>query len=146
MALQVDTSTLDQFPPGEEIGGCVWFVAGAPFPEKDWYDYPLVLVAWWLQVLLRLASGETTHDEVCFMDGPFVVRVRLNAAQRLELEFIERGLTETTVCGTATVDLITTIQSAVEVAQRIATACDARGFKSRDLVLLRSAIRKAAVS
>ena len=55
------------------ITGAIWLRHGArgerraDFPEPGWTDFPVVILAWWLDALGALARGETGEASCLFM-------------------------------------------------------------------------------
>ncbi len=44
-------------------------VNGRWFPERDWNDFPVVVLGWWLQSWRQVAQGSSASFR--FMDGPY---------------------------------------------------------------------------
>ena len=58
-------------------GGRIWLDFGEKcFPEEGWYDLPGVLLESWMPQLESFFLGNTDFCELCFMDGPYKVRLR----------------------------------------------------------------------
>ena len=57
------------------------------FPDDDWWDFPLVVLGWWLTAI-RSAGGD--DFELRFMDGPFRVDCS-RAADRVQFVFVRDG-------------------------------------------------------
>lgn len=71
------------------IVGPLWVELGeSAFPEKGWYDFPVVLLTWWGRAL-RAHAG--THSDVVldFMDGPYEIRLKA-AAEGCAAVFYDR--------------------------------------------------------
>ena len=70
--IQFTLNALERRPNGAVVGS-IWVggdTPGAAFPEMDWSDFPVALLATWLPALRRLAArGQTA--ECHFMDGPY---------------------------------------------------------------------------
>ncbi|MCC6554439.1 MAG: hypothetical protein IT372_15785 [Polyangiaceae bacterium] len=45
------------------------------FPARDWYDYILPVLGWWIESAMRLNMPES-EAEFRFMDGPHEIRMR----------------------------------------------------------------------
>jgi hypothetical protein len=69
------------------VTGEIWFDGDFPFPEVGWSDFPIEVLAWWLELLGKLASGEITTGQVSFMDGPYRIRA-LVSGDVLRVEFL----------------------------------------------------------
>ncbi|MCG3137391.1 MAG: hypothetical protein HJJLKODD_01235 [Phycisphaerae bacterium] len=45
------------------------------FPEKEWWDFPVVILQWWIEKTVALARDEETGVNCEFMDGPYAFRL-----------------------------------------------------------------------
>src|SRR5688572_3706114 len=45
------------------------------FPSGDWSDFPVVILAWWLEPVSRILEGKSNFWECRFMDGPLILRL-----------------------------------------------------------------------
>jgi len=45
------------------------------FPDANWDDFGLVILAWWLEVAVPFVNGFTKSAVLRFMDGPFELRM-----------------------------------------------------------------------
>jgi hypothetical protein len=63
---------------------------GAPFPADDWRDFPVIVLAWWLDGWRRLRdSGATVSNS--FMNGPFAFEAGPSEDDRtVALRFLRR--------------------------------------------------------
>jgi hypothetical protein len=62
----------------------------APFPSADWRDFPVVVLAWWLDDYRALRQQGST---VCssFMNGPYAMRLSPGRdSESLVLDFLRR--------------------------------------------------------
>ena len=41
------------------------------FPDCAWFDFPVVILGWWLEALHRLSTRASKQEELVFMEGPF---------------------------------------------------------------------------
>jgi hypothetical protein len=68
---------VDDLEMGTSKGGRIWFSIGDTcFPEVGWYDLHGVLLVSWMPQLESFFRGNTDYSELCFMDGPYKVRLR----------------------------------------------------------------------
>lgn len=78
----VDPSSLTQAAGGAVAGQLHVETDDLCFPDDGWWDFPLVVLGWWLTTL-RTASA--SDFELRFMDGPF----RINCSRRDDrVEFV----------------------------------------------------------
>ncbi len=45
-------------------------VGGQPFPDDSWRDFPVIVLAWWLDGVLQIRDGASSVEN-SFMNGPF---------------------------------------------------------------------------
>lgn len=131
--IKVDLDGLDQTRSGT-IDGPIWVeLDGWAFPEKGWYDFPVVLLGWWSQAL---RAHDRTHADVVldFMDGPY--EMRLNAAEGgCRVIFYDRhgsGHVERE----ATVDCARLRTSIHREAERVLVHCRENGWENDDVATL----------
>ena len=73
------------------IGGIYFKVEDEFFPQKEWSDFAVVILAWWIESIIRGSKSKINSScELLFMDGPYSVRGTKINNDILEMEFIER--------------------------------------------------------
>ena len=127
------------------VTGSIWLRHGRrdepyeAFPEADWTDFPVVILAWWLDAFAALESSDATEAECRFMDGPFEFHLMTDAPTLLRVRCLGRGITP----GEVVADFRTPAASVREALHRAANAvlaeCDRRGWRGRDVEQLRRA-------
>jgi hypothetical protein len=128
--ISVDLVSIEQCRSGS-ITGCVCLESeGTRFPEPGWSDFPVVILAWWLETL------EGPEPLLRFMDGPFTVMIDRQA----KCAHFMRGETpiETRV-GVDVEDLQRSVQSA---ARSVIDRCDLVGISGADVDTLRRRIEQ----
>ena len=126
------------------IIGPIWIAGGEPgvaFPEVQWSDFPVALLAAWIPALRRLsARGDTA--ECHFMDGPYRFTVIASAADNWRVACFEAR--DTLGAANAVTEWRTTpdafLDSAVTAARALLGYCDARQWWSDDTEQLRTAL------
>lgn len=58
------------------------------FPGKNWNDFILIILDWWINAVLDLSNKKNT--ELDFMDGPYEILIKLDDKGMCQLKFIER--------------------------------------------------------
>lgn len=86
----VDPSTFQVTNDGNLTGVVYWIVDGREFPERGWNDFVSVLMNWWCESIYRILNGQSDHEELRFMDGPFSLLLSA-AGEMIEISFVERG-------------------------------------------------------
>lgn len=61
--ISLDLQTFRQCHQGDNVTGVIFlYVAGEAYPGKDWLDFPVIILGWWADALLRLESMEYGVD------------------------------------------------------------------------------------
>ena len=60
------------------------------FPENNWTDFGLNIVFWWMDVFLKLLSGEEKKVQCKFMDGNYRFDVEVTDSQKVWRIFLIR--------------------------------------------------------
>jgi hypothetical protein len=111
------------------------------FPEKDWNDAVVVILGWWLSEMAGLLAGRRMA-ELCFMDGPFQMRVEVTSAVKCFIHCMEGnglGISHET----NTLDLLQAILTAATLTYSV---CDARGWQTKDLEQLRDRMEEVRLA
>ncbi|WP_146210018.1 hypothetical protein [Vitiosangium sp. GDMCC 1.1324] len=135
LTVHVDTDSLTRASSGSITGVLFLRGDGAAFPEEGWSDFPVVVLAWWLEALEGLRSGRAASASCRFMEGPFSVEVA-----RRGVEFLLRGQRDgrrVEVLVEERVDLESFWREVRAGASRVVAVCAARGWTSKDLESLR---------
>ena len=72
-----DTASLRVRPGGPVTGNICLQINDCHFPSPGWNDFVVVVMGWWATALLRLEQGQSTHERVPFMDGPYAVELTM---------------------------------------------------------------------
>jgi hypothetical protein len=127
-AINVDASALRR--GAHNITGRIWIdLGGTAFPERDWNDFPVVILGWWLRALQGLLLQTTRSDAFLFMDGPYEYRVAVLDGARWQLHLVRRGHTEH-VLTTGTVAALGFASSITCAASELIRACTDRGWST----------------
>ncbi len=129
------------------IGGPVWLDAGhACFPDRNWEDFPIPLLCWWIGETLSLLGNQQDAAEWDFMDGPYVLHLTPLSPTAWLAIGRRNGLhgPEDTELGTISpADALVELATAANLTLR---ACQQRGWRNADidsLDLAHRAVRKA---
>ncbi len=125
--------------PQNVITGKICFVADKIcFPDKDWNDFPIVILTWWLKAITNIDKGQF---ELQFMDGPFSVRGTILAEDILILEFVQRSEKDIMMfSGNGSLQVLK--DSIMMAAKQLIDIASNRHWESTDLVELRQALEK----
>jgi hypothetical protein len=133
----VDASTLAMSSHGSITGIIAVRTDAASFPDTRWSDFPVVILCWWLEPVSRILQGKTRVWDCRFMDGPIVVRLEHQRDDTWTLHGIRNDCTELS----ATVSCRAFVHSLLDTGRHIVRECRQRGWQSRDLEALDSAVR-----
>lgn len=61
------------------------------FPEEGWSDFIVVIGCWWLDSISKLIKGWESEIELCFMDGPMLIKLTMSDGNNILLECIDQG-------------------------------------------------------
>ena len=77
ISLVVDLEKLELTSSNNVVGPVFFRIGTEAFPEEGWWDFPVVIIAWWINHSARLldSAREVTFQ---FMDGsPFIDRTHV---------------------------------------------------------------------
>ena len=134
--VELDLSTLRRSEHGSVTGVVAIRADGGTFPEVRWNDFPVVILSWWLEPVSRILQGTTRVWECRFMEGPLSVRLEQRRGDTWSLV----GFRNSRVEFTATVSCRAFIRSLLDAACQILRECQHRGWQSRDIETLGSAV------
>jgi hypothetical protein len=73
----VDTCSFAARSPSANVTGIVYLlVKDRAFPSVQWNDFPVIILAWWLEGITQLAHGHANEYEAPFMEGPYRFTVK----------------------------------------------------------------------
>jgi hypothetical protein len=87
-----DDSLLSRFIEGSSplLFEITWEHDRVEYPMKNWSDFGLVVLGWWIAIALKFFKGDD-RGEFLFMDGPYSVTAKYNR-ETGELELSPKGL------------------------------------------------------
>lgn len=71
MKIVFDEDSLQLSSTGSVYGNIWVESAGQAFPSREWSDFPLVVLGWWMNAL----HDDSVIKELRFMDGPHMIRL-----------------------------------------------------------------------
>jgi hypothetical protein len=72
--------------------GNIWLnFNGRNFPEEKWSDFVSVLLLWWFKEWIRLSENNAEKVVLMFMEGPFQVNLTRIEEEKIKIEFVRRG-------------------------------------------------------
>jgi hypothetical protein len=79
--ITVDLQTFRQSNQTGNVTGVIYVeLASGPFPERNWSDFPVIVLSWWAEALRDLETSARHEVKWRFMDGPFSLTLTKMAA------------------------------------------------------------------
>ena len=140
--VEFDDGLLPRFIEGNSplLFGITWEYNQVEYPMKNWSDFGLVTLGWWIAIALKFFKGED-RGEFLFMDGPYSLTAKYNR-ETSELELSPKGLD--VIWKVQYIDFIKALINAV---QRVDEELGKRGIgeKERQVIEKYSAILKGCL-
>ena len=112
------------------VSGKLWLeMDSVAFPEADWDDFVIVILAAWADALLQLQSGLASRAHVHFMEGPYEVEL---LGPRGGLVGVHARESEAKPCLTGNVPFSQLSGSVVSASFSMLDACRELGLWSAD--------------
>ncbi len=140
--LQLDVTSFEITPLGT-ISGNIWIeIDGQAFPEKDWSDIPVAILAGCTQELLQACHGELRRFSLLFMDGPY----ELNFSQARQIthwgiDAIQRTRSGQRILFSGLVLRESVLNSFLEASKEILIECNRCGWQNSDIDSLSSTVK-----
>ncbi|MGI9282095.1 MAG: hypothetical protein ACR2PX_21035 [Endozoicomonas sp.] len=112
------------------IGIILFDLAGYQFPGKNWDDFIVTIMGWWLRAIIDLKTGASKKEDLYFMDGPFLVTVEKRNASMCSLYFIERDIAVLKAVDLYPLDDLA--DSMLSAAQQVYSACLEHQWQDED--------------
>jgi hypothetical protein len=141
VSIVVDPSSLTRTASGGVAGKLLLRGEAADFPAADWFDFPLVVLAWWIDGLSKLVSGEAATFQGLFMEGPYAFTLQSETDGFSAISWGVRGKEHPV----GTVSLRHLHKEAVEAGAAVARECRTRSWHGADLRELEEVLERAAV-
>jgi len=131
----IEPSSLDRAAGGGITGRLALRVGDTWFPDPQWHDFPVVVLAWWLRELTRPLSASGAAARCRFMEGPLAFKVVRQTPGGWSVVLVEgtREHSGTEIDGAALIRSIST------AADRLLAECARRGWRGEDVEDLRVA-------
>jgi hypothetical protein len=142
VSIKVDTATLSMSPYGSITGVIALCEANRWFPSVSWRDFPVVILAWWLEPVPQIIRRKTKIWECRFMDGPLL----LELTQQKDDIWTMTGSDNDCVAFKATVSCQAFIRRLLSVGCEVLSSCRQRGWQNRDMEILASNLKTAELS
>ncbi|MGV3502784.1 MAG: hypothetical protein ACO1O1_03705 [Adhaeribacter sp.] len=128
--LIVDPNTLHKATSGLVTGRIHIHINGRSFPEKDWNDFVVIILNWWIEEIILSISQSKDAFKCRFMDGPFSFNVKKDHFL-WEIFFDESADSQGDFAGELPSSVI--INDILTAAKTIINSCAERNWKDKDL-------------
>jgi len=89
--IYVDDGSIDFLESGS-VTGIISFQSGDFFfPEKEWNDFIVVILVWWINSINKLIKQGSGNVDLRFMDGPYLINADFEDTGSVHLKFINDG-------------------------------------------------------
>jgi hypothetical protein len=136
----VNTESLERSVRGSITGEISLRSDTDHFPDPRWSDFPVVLLAWWIDGLHEVAIGRENSFVGHFMDGPYAFIVKRGAGNATTIAWGTRDEEEPI----GDVDVRALQLSVIAAGQRVVAVCHAKGWPGKDLESLEQALARSA--
>ncbi|HLA94729.1 MAG TPA: hypothetical protein VK612_03335 [Pyrinomonadaceae bacterium] len=129
----------ETFKNNNNVTGVIYLeLNGNCFPDNLWFDFPVIILGWWLENLRPVIQGRSIGVKCYFMDGPVRFEVTAQTATAWHIQFIKDELEGLRNMGSGSVspkDMINAILDAARIAIDLSIE---NNWRSRDLEMLES--------
>jgi hypothetical protein len=132
--VKVETSELRK---RQLVKGPIWIEMGdQSLPIDAWYDFPVIILGWWLNDIKPLITNQFKRCECRFMDGPYLFEVTAQKQEGWIVTFIRDDLDGKKYLLEGEVAPQTLISEVLSAANTVIDLCKQKGWESDDLVTL----------
>ena len=140
--IQTDEVSLGRSEVSGLVTAGIWLkVNEVDFPAKGWGDFAVVVLAAWVDAVERLLRGASTHEQVHFMDGPYMVEITSARSGGWRLVLIEERQSGRRT-QSATIDPRPLVESIVQASEALLIVCRERSWETTDSVRLGASIAR----
>jgi len=127
------------------VSGPIWLeMDGQAFPIDAWYDFPVVILGWWLSNLKPLVTNQSMSCECPFMDGPYRFDVTARKHRDWVVTFIRDELDGEKRLLEKGIDPQVLISEVISAANTVVSLCRRNGWESSDLTTLENELAEVS--
>ena len=116
-------------------------IDGRPFPDKEWTDFAIVVLSWWISAILKNHQKESVDFVLNFMDGPYYINCH-KEGRNVHMECIEDKKRTTTICE-CDVEFSELITELTEASSKMIQLVEKHGLeKMRDFAQLKKVTKQ----
>jgi len=143
----LDTNSIEFNQKSGSILGKVYFCIGNEFfPDKDWSDFVVVVLGWWVEEISKIEVGKTKTFTLNFMDGPFFATGYLLGDNLVKIEFVKERLCGNDINHIAICDIKQLMMCILNAANDLVLELEKRALDNNDIARLKLLIKEAKVS
>lgn len=136
LAVRVEPESLSRSARGS-ITGKVWCeYREDSFPEIGWYDFPVVILGWWLQALVTLIDRKERRAKMLFMDGPCEIVLSAEHSDVWSAQLIRRS-SGAEVFREMEINPEVLMDSLLHASEQVLAQCAIANWLSPDVTLLK---------
>lgn len=125
--MRLNPATLERTKRGAITGKISLSYGETYFPDRDWSDFPVVILGWWLRALGTLMAG-ASDALFRFMDGPFEYVV--TASDSGWAVSLMNNTDSRVVAAEGPIDQVAFKESLLSCADQLLRACRERGWET----------------
>jgi hypothetical protein len=131
--IKIEPDTLIRRDSGSIIGR-IWITIGNwAFPSVAWDDFPVVILSWWIETLLRVSSEGSESGKCYFMDGPFWFEINKQEDGLSMVRFYRDSKAESKILRDQRCKISIVTEAVLSAASATIAACHERNWNSTDL-------------
>ena len=143
MSFYVKLSPNELENDGRLVTGPIWLeMDGQAFPIDSWYDFPIVILGWWLHNMRPLITKQSIICECRFMDGPYRFVITVRKPGDWAVTFIRDDIDGVKRLFEKKVDPQALISEVISAANLIIKVCKQNEWISKDLNALDNELRE----
>jgi hypothetical protein len=136
MSFSVNLRT-SEFAQRRLVKGPIWLeIDGQEFPIDGWYDFPVVILGWWLCNMKPLLADRAIKCECAFMDGPYKYEIAVQKQSGWTLTCIKDDLNGEKRLLRKEIDPKLLVSEVLSSANIVINLCKEKGWESDDLLTL----------
>ena len=89
--LILEDTSLERYSSEKIFGNIYLNSAYRYFPEKDWNDFVVIILGWWIDSLAKLHSNQSSEEIFNFMDGSYAFLIKKIDTKLCHLIFYDTG-------------------------------------------------------
>lgn len=121
------------------VTGPIWLeLDGSSFPAREWDDFPVAILGFWLTNLKPLLLTQAAECDCPFMDGPysFYVQIQIDRKDFFSVTPVDRTADDKKFLSTTNVNAHLVVEQLLSASQIVIQTCRRNGWVADDLLTL----------